>query len=177
MAYDPEYHRRYYLANKAKKRAQADAWAARNPEKVKASSRKQAARRNALGLDVAARKKWEANNRPYILWNAAKQRAKKSGVAFEIGREDVVIPQACPILGIELNTTERARMAPSSPSLDRIDPAKGYVPGNVWVISWRANRMKCDASPEELRAFCLGMLKALDETDTVQRLLGRKGKP
>ena len=173
MAYDPEYHRRYYLANKEKKREQARLWAARNPEKVKASGRKQSARRNTLGLSQETRKKWEAGNRPYILWNAARQRAKKSGFAFEITREDVVIPQFCPILGLEIEQLERGRMNPCSPSLDRFDPAKGYVPGNVWVISWRANRMKCDASPSELRAFCIGMLKALDETDTVQKFLGK----
>ena len=40
-----------------------------------------------------------------------------------------------------------------SPSLDRIDPNKGYVKGNVQVISRLANIMKSNASPEELRAF------------------------
>jgi hypothetical protein len=164
MAYDPEYHRQYYLANKAKKREQAAAWAARNPEKIKASARKQSARRNALGLNVAVRKKWEANNRAYILWNAAKQRAKKSGIPFEIAVEDVIIPERCPIFGFEINTSERARMHPRSPSLDRIVPGKGYVSGNVWVISWQANRMKSDATPEQLRQFCEGVLRLLPST-------------
>lgn len=162
MAYDPEYHRQYYLANKAKKREQGRAWAACNPEKVKAAARKQAARRRALGLDVEARKKWEAENRPYILWNAAKQRAKKYGLPFSITKEDVVIPEFCPIMGFRLNVDERARMSPSSPSLDKIDPQGGYVPGNVWVISWQANRMKHNASREELMAFCKGMLDLFD---------------
>jgi hypothetical protein len=39
-----------------------------------------------------------------------------------------------------------------SPSLDRIDPKKGYVKGNVAVISYKANRIKQDATPEELEA-------------------------
>lgn len=64
-------------------------------------------------------------------------------------------------------------MQASSPSLDRIDNRMGYVPGNVWVISWKANRMKSDASMEELRVFCTNML-ALLETQTVQRWLGRQ---
>lgn len=176
VAYDPEYYRRYYQANKEKKRRQAKEWEARNPEKMRESRRRQSARRRSLGLDVEARKKWEANNRPYILWNAARQRAKKSGVAFEIIRDDVVIPDVCPILGLKIDVLERGRMNPCSPSLDRIDPVKGYVPGNVWVISWQANRMKSDASPEELKLFCEGMLAVLSkqETQTVQGWLGRK---
>jgi hypothetical protein len=38
------------------------------------------------------------------------------------------------------------------PSFDRWDNAKGYVPGNVFVISWRANRIKWDCSVAELEA-------------------------
>jgi hypothetical protein len=38
-----------------------------------------------------------------------------------------------------------------SPTLDRIDNAKGYVKGNVCVISKKANTMKNNATPEEVR--------------------------
>lgn len=34
-------------------------------------------------------------------------------------------------------------------SLDRIDPRKGYVKGNVWIISYRANLIKNDGTAEE----------------------------
>lgn len=36
-------------------------------------------------------------------------------------------------------------------SLDRIDSSRGYVKGNIWVISLRANRIKNDSTVEELR--------------------------
>jgi hypothetical protein len=39
----------------------------------------------------------------------------------------------------------------NSYSLDRIDSSKGYVKGNIWVISLRANRIKNDSTPQELR--------------------------
>lgn len=51
-----------------------------------------------------------------------------------------MIPETCPVLGIPL--TIGGKRSPSSPSLDRIDPALGYVPGNIRVISDRANRLK-----------------------------------
>ena len=39
----------------------------------------------------------------------------------------------------------------NSPSLDRIDPTKGYVKGNVWIISHKANVFKSYATHEELK--------------------------
>jgi hypothetical protein len=43
------------------------------------------------------------------------------------------------------------RQHANSPNLDRLDPAKGYVPGNVAVISQKANRIKTDACSSEIR--------------------------
>ncbi len=40
----------------------------------------------------------------------------------------------------------------NSPTLDRIDPVKGYVPGNIVVVSLRANTIKNDATMDELAA-------------------------
>ena len=41
----------------------------------------------------------------------------------------------------------------NSPSLDRMDNSKGYVKGNVQVISHKANSMKFSASKDELLKF------------------------
>lgn len=84
----------------------------------------------------------------------AKQRAKERGLNFDITAEDITIPTHCPVLGIELKVHKgRSGGNPESPALDRIDNAKGYVKGNVMVVSHRANMMKVDASPEELIKF------------------------
>lgn len=40
-----------------------------------------------------------------------------------------------------------------SPTIDRIINDLGYVKGNVIVISWRANRIKSDATLAELKAI------------------------
>lgn len=84
----------------------------------------------------------------------AKERAKLKGVPFDLKYTDFEIPEYCPLLGIKLewNTGNPGKKGPGpgSPSLDRIVPSKGYVKGNVWVISTRANTIKNDATPEEL---------------------------
>lgn len=80
---------------------------------------------------------------------SARHRAKKRGIEFSITTDDIVIPERCPLLGIPLLRHTGYR-SDSNPSLDRIDNSKGYVPGNVQVISLRANRLKSDATLAEL---------------------------
>ncbi|MHB8563307.1 MAG: hypothetical protein ACYDDA_05035 [Acidiferrobacteraceae bacterium] len=69
---------------------------------------------------------------------------------------DIIIPKTCPLLGIALERKPGVQ-AGSTPSLDRIDSSLGYVKGNVWVISWRANHIKTDASLEELKQLVAGL--------------------
>lgn len=98
-----------------------------------------------------AAKQRRENPVSYLL-SGARQRAKKKGIEFSITHEDITIPEVCPVLGIELRPTREryAGFRDNSPSLDRIDNSKGYVPGNVMVISMRANSIKRDATLEEL---------------------------
>jgi hypothetical protein len=83
---------------------------------------------------------------------AARARANRSGVPFDLLPGDILIPEVCPILGMPLAIGDR-KAGPCSPSLDRIKPELGYVPGNIQVISSRANTLKRDATPQELLAF------------------------
>ena len=84
------------------------------------------------------------------LLKLAKQRVKSSGWELTITEEDIVVPEFCPVFGVRL---EFGRMADrdNSPSLDRIDSTKGYVPGNVAVICWAANKLKSNGTAEQLR--------------------------
>lgn len=81
----------------------------------------------------------------------ARARARRAGVPFTISTKDLTIPSNCPILGIPLFQKKGKGGGDHSPSLDRVRPECGYVPGNVIVISNRANRLKSDASIRELR--------------------------
>ena len=86
-------------------------------------------------------------------YSNAKQRAKKKGVPFSISVDDIIIPTHCPVLGIELARCPGSKSGgDSSPSIDRIHPDLGYVPGNIEVISYRANRIKNNATAHALRA-------------------------
>jgi len=83
--------------------------------------------------------------------------------------DSISLPSHCPILGIELNYNGLGEQAfirsDSSPSLDQIIPSKGYTADNVQVISWRANRIKNDATPEELMKIAQYM-KQLTKKDS-----------
>lgn len=81
----------------------------------------------------------------------ARKRARRRGVSYSLRRQDISVPANCPVLGVPLIVGE-ARSA-ASPSLDRIDPTKGYLPGNVRVISDHANRLKGDRSLEQIRSL------------------------
>lgn len=96
-----------------------------------------------------ARLSKEQDIRKY-LFNSAKARAIQRGLEFTITLNDIVVPEKCPILGIPMSY-HRGIKQDDSYSLDRIDSSKGYVKGNVWVISLRANRIKNDSTPNELR--------------------------
>lgn len=92
---------------------------------------------------------YKRENYVRVMWNSARLRAFEKGVPFTIEVEDIFIPKCCPVLGIPLTAGGHSD---NSPSLDRIVPATGYVRNNIQVISNRANRIKNDATLEELRA-------------------------
>lgn len=86
------------------------------------------------------RKKKFKNDPQHYLWYVARTRARQKGIEFTITKDDVIIPEVCPILEVPLLKGDG--YLPNSMSLDRVDNSKGYVPGNVRVISRKANLMK-----------------------------------
>lgn len=82
-------------------------------------------------------------------FNAKRSNASRSKWEFTVDFGTLTFPSHCPMLGIELNYFTDGYAQDSSVSFDRIDSSKGYINGNVIVISWRANRIKNDGSAEE----------------------------
>jgi len=109
-------------------------------------------RKKRLRYDAAYKRTQRKNDGRVVMWWSARQRAKRNGLEFKIQLEHISIPDVCPVLGIRLKQSLGKR-GPSdcSPSLDRLIPSKGYVPGNVAVISHLANRLKTNASAAQLR--------------------------
>ena len=81
----------------------------------------------------------------------ARARASKYGIPFDLVVHDIELPDVCPVLGIPMSWSDT--ITENTPSLDRIVPELGYVKGNVNVISFRANRLKNNATLDELKAL------------------------
>jgi len=103
--------------------------------------------------------KWFSKNYARKMWYTAQARARYSNLEFDIHHTDIHIPEYCPYLGIKITTTQNEGRQISNASLDRIDSTKGYIKGNIQVISDLANRMKQDATQEQLISFAKGILK------------------
>jgi hypothetical protein len=119
--------------------------------------------RETLDKNTSYNRKWfaaqgpeyfNANSRHWLVNRIGnyRLRAEKQGVPFGLTVENIPpVPEVCPILGIPLiSGNDRRGPSDDSPSLDRIVPELGYVPENVQWLSHRANRIKSDATPEEL---------------------------
>lgn len=101
---------------------------------------------------ILSNKRLRRENLKYSLRESAKSRALKNGVPFNLEFDDIFVPEFCPVLNIKLEKSVKSH-APNSPSLDRIIPELGYVKGNIIVMSYKANAMKNNATPEELKNF------------------------
>ena len=82
---------------------------------------------------------------------ASKNRASKKGLEHTLTLEQLksLYPpdNKCPVFDIELSW---GFPKDNSPSLDRVDSSKGYTFENCQIISNKANRIKADATLEEL---------------------------
>jgi len=105
-----------------------------------------------------------------MILQSAKARAKEKNWDFNLDESDIIFPVYCPILGIELVRGGVGIQTFNSPSIDRIDSKKGYIKGNVRIISLRANMMKNDASSLELQEFCKNIMKYINNEDIVRTM-------
>ncbi len=151
------YMRQWKRDNREKVNAINRAVKAKRPELYRAINRISMAKMRAErpAQELKNRNAYRDKDPQRYLLNHAKHRAKRREVAFDLALEDIVIPEFCPVLGMRLQfgNGKLASLNHASPSIDRMDCTKGYVKGNVYVISNRANHLKNNASVEELEAI------------------------
>lgn len=101
----------------------------------------------------AAHRQRAAHPNRYML-ERARARAKALDIPCTITIDDFSIPEFCPVFPwLKLEFSIGPSRPDNCPSLDRVIPELGYVPGNVRVISMKANRIKSNASPAEIEAI------------------------
>lgn len=115
---------------------------------------------------LSIRREKYKNNPALSLFRNAKARARLNGYEFSITLNDIHVPFFCPYLGIRLESgSYKDRRDGRAPTLDRINPLKGYTPDNIEVISDLANRMKQNATIEQLVIFAKNILLRFDNNN------------
>jgi hypothetical protein len=106
-------------------------------------------RKKFLPQYAERQKQYYIDNPGIYLRNVCKARAKKLEVPFNLTAEDFDIPEFCPVLGIKIERGTKG-FHDNAASVDRLRPELGYTKGNIKIISFRANRLKGNATAEEL---------------------------
>jgi hypothetical protein len=160
MTKQSEYTRKYNQSERGK--AVVKAYRCRPEVKARALELARLRERTPAGRTARAvtiRKYQETpNGRSQNLWNSAKHRADKLGLAFDITPEWVqerIAAGRCEVTGLlftlALGTGRRAR--PWNPSLDRKNPLEGYTQQNTQVVVWAYNTAKGGWTHDEVLAL------------------------
>jgi hypothetical protein len=113
--------------------------------------------------NLLRRKERRLVNYANTLYVETKSRARLSNIEFNLDKEDITIPDVCPVLGIPLIVSLHGRTN-NTPTVDKIIPSKGYVKGNVKVVSWLVNNIKSDCiDPEVFEKIAIYLRRAKDE--------------
>ncbi len=93
------------------------------------------------------------NGRRRQLLSRIKKRAKVAGYKSDLELSDIDFPVECPVLKVPIDYTLGEGHKKYGPSIDRIDNTKGYMKGNIQIISEQANRIKTNSTVQELQLF------------------------
>lgn len=133
-------------------------WTEKNPEYMREWYK---ANREKNRVKDQERYRLKKTNEPWIMaYRNTKTRARAKDMVFDLTEDYIksIWTDTCPVLGIPLYSavyeqgkgrSHSAKPHDNSPSIDRIDPSKGYIQGNVIVMSYRANMIKNCGTLEE----------------------------
>lgn len=118
------------------------------------SSKNQKTRHHAGGIDY---------HLSYVM-RGVRHRARKNAIECNIDAEFLKTlfkkqEGLCAISGILLTFIKGQGHIQTNASIDRIDPAKGYVKDNIQLVANQVNTMKSNLSLEQLIAWCAVILK------------------
>jgi len=101
----------------------------------------------------------------YRTMTHARHRAAQYGLEFDLTEAylEAIWTGYCPVFGIKFNLPGATSKMPQTPTLDRVIPHKGYTQGNVVWISDFANRIKMEATSEEIQAVATWLQQTEEE--------------
>lgn len=148
-----ELYTKYYHENKDELRARQNEWRKNNPDYRGGN------KVSSLNTDEG----WAKYKVQSI-----RAGARRRGIECTINYEDIldVMVSHCPVLGVELDYSlcgHKGKMQPNSPHVDRIDNTKGYVTGNVIIVSGKVNRVKSNLTLDEIPEVMNSIIKFYDK--------------
>ncbi len=84
------------------------------------------------------------------LYHIGRARARHKKIEWNLEISDIIVPKRCPVLGMKL-VMNSVTPKNNSATIDRINPKIGYIKSNVAVISHLANKIKSNATAEEIK--------------------------
>lgn len=84
----------------------------------------------------------------YRLYRGARQRARDQNIPFKITRDDIIVPDNCPICNIKMAHAPTGGGNSASYTLDKVIPQLGYIKGNISVICKLCNSTKGSGDAE-----------------------------
>jgi len=138
-------------------------WKRKNSKRLSLSRRKRYAETEGMEVKtrVEARKKlYPLRFRCQMLCSGMRDRARIKNIEYDKNffTTNYLIKRLsknpnCQCCGkkLDLDYKNDRKFNESSPSMDRVNPKKGYTKENTAILCWRCNRIKQDAKPFELR--------------------------
>lgn len=142
--------RAYYAANRDRLRAKMKEWREQNPEQAHKNNRASYAAQRASFP-------WKESLR------GCERRARAKGLEFTLSPEwaKATWTGLCTCSGLEFATERKEKKGPGmfSPSIDRIDPSKGYTPDNCRFVLSAVNSLKHAGSDSDMVKVAMALVE------------------